>query len=572
MVIRCRLVHSSIEFDSSDKDLISFEQSDQRFHMAIIGHLYCENARSLDLNESGNILFQRLVSIGSPTDIHHEIAGGLFSLFIFDRVKQTFYVSGDRFGFKPLYYKKNNEEILLSPHVTPFMKSSRLLPECVDEFLSYGYLPYSDSLYEGLSALGLGETLKIEAKTGLKVTSHQSVFHQYPAPKERYRNLDEAVEAIVDALDRYYSRFGEKRYCLGLSGGYDSRLIATYLAPFHPHLINFGNPQSLEVQLAEAVARRLNLSLKHFSIPQDAVLRALSQWKELMNPFCDLSYAHVLTLVSAVEKEEADYYIDGFLGDTIIGSGYYYKLGKDPITLFKNLIFLNRYCSPIRDDNSYRSGKAVSDLGKEAIYQKESIHIQSQKSRCYTHEDMQEALLFTTRGRKLIASGPNAVSTQTSCLCPYVDYAVYDASMAISKELRAGNTLYNAIWMRKFPGIADIPKNDTAVAPNVCPAIYRLRHAMQAMKRRIGYPALNLLTLGRCDYREEYSSVAQYLNDPITRHLIEKDLPCITETVSALLEISPDKLKKALKEQDVMILRLLSLNTKCDDYLMTTSP
>lgn len=560
LVLICRQLEKNIALDVSQESDRFLELSSQRYQMVVFGHFYCHRAHSLDLSENMGFLFDRLHLSEDPKLLTAEIAGGLFSLFILDRERQMCYVIGDRYGFKPVFYKKLGNEVHFTHHALNLASSSKISAESLDEFLSYGYLPFSGSLFEGVHLLRDGEVLEIALGDEPTIVSRRTVFHRYLPPEKRIDRIDEAVENLITVLDKFYSRFDEERLCLGLSGGYDSRLIAAYLAKFSPQALNFGNPRSKEVLIAERVARKLGLDLKHFTIPSDAIYQAKDRWASQMSPFLDLSFAHIAFLIKEVKEVKAEYYIDGFLGDTIIGSNYYYKLGSSLSGLAKNLLFINRYCSPIKDVESYCTVQSLTVEGLERMRTKRRELVLEQRDRCCTDEDMQESLLFMTRGKKLIAAGPNAVSSHAVCLCPYIDHAVYDIAMGISKELRAGNYLYNALWNKKFPLLADLPKNDTGASPNASAYGYRLIHAAHAIKRRTLDPLIRFLTGGRVDLREEYSSVEGYLSDPSTIRLLDQNLEAIIGEAARRLSISPEILRIKAQDKGEYLLRLLSLN------------
>ncbi len=500
--------------------------------MLLRGHLYFRAARSFAPRENLALLLAALRERSSLAEALDGVAGGMFGLVAIDRARQTISAAVDRLGCMPLYYREAKDGLFFSPNSSAFFEQGALLSEAaVVEYLKYGYLPFADSMFESVHRVRPGETLTAALGPRPSLTSMRRPPRPYLPPAERVQSPDEGAARLIVALDGYFARLGAGRGVSGLSGGYDSRLIAAYAAPGGFSFVNFGNPRSREVRYAREVARRLGRPLESFRIPEDAPARHGDRFREVMVGLDSFEDAHVLELAARVEGMGADCYVDGFLGDTIIGGGYYYQLGRGVREVLASLTLRRRFESPLRNAEDYvalvcANKRAVPDdalrglvAGEagEAMRERARHLVEEHLPRCPTHEDVVESLTHAARGSRLIAGGPVALSRFTLCLCPFIDHDVFDTALACAKHVRAGDRLYNAVWRQRFPALADVPKANTGGRPRDGDRTYRLKHLLSALARRHVYPRLKRLTGGRWDRTEAYSTAEGYLADPTTR-------------------------------------------------------
>jgi len=498
------------------------------------GHLYCRNARSFDVVENLGVLANALREKSSLADAMTVVAGGLFAVIVIDRSRGVLEAATDRLGCMPLYFRQSVEGIDFTNNPFVFQGDTPLAETAVCEYLKYGHLPFSDSLFEGVRRVGPGETVTVTLGPNPRLAVDSRRYRTYLPIAERVQTPAEGAERLADAFDAYFARLGSGRGIAGLSGGYDSRLIAAYTANHDVSLFNFGNPRSREVRFAQRVAGRVGKTLDCFQIRTDAVARHGARLREVMPGLDSFENAHVFELADRVAASDSSYCLDGFGGDSVIGSNYYYKLGGGHGGLLGNLLMRDRFESHLHEpqyyaDLLYKNKRAVPDdaldglIGadiRSAIHSRILMLESKHREWCPTHEDMVESLTHATRGRCLIAGGPVALSAFTVCYCPFVDHDVFDAAMACAKHVRAGDRLYNALWRRRFPELADVPKMNTGGRPHDNDRAYRAKHLATAVMQRGVNPRLKRLTFGWWDRTEEYSSPTAYMADPSNRDFL----------------------------------------------------
>ena len=523
----------------------------EQYTLLLRGHFYCEAAHSLEANENLGLLLEEIRIRGSFAKALATITGGIYSLFAIDRQRGSLQVTVDRTASMPLYFRNQRGGVEFSNNQFVFQEEPSELAVC--EFLKYGYLPISESLFEGVHRLGPGEI--VSWKPGFQTTRNRvhSPCHEYLPPDRRTQNPAEAAERLAAAFDRYFARLGSGRGISGLSGGYDSRLIAAYCAEKNVEFFNFGHPNSREVLMAQLVAKRLGRPLNCFRIPEDAVARHGERFPSVMTALDSFEDAHILELIDRTVKAKAEFSLDGYIGDTIVGGNYFYNLAQGLSGLLPWSRTAKRFESVPLETHEYVSmiygnRRAVPDAELHGLMTDEFRDLLRGKARkvveahqpnCPTHEDLRESLIHRIRGNRLIAGGPVAGGAVALAGCPFIDRTVFETAMNCAKHVRAGDRLYNALWRLRFPQLADLPKSNTGGRAIDSDWGYRMNHLRTAILRRAIDPGLNRLTRGLRDRTESYSSSKTYLANPANQKfmqaLVGRSADCLPQRIAEVL-------------------------------------
>lgn len=135
-------------------------------------------------------------------------------------------------SYQLLYYKKNGE-IVVFDELASFRigRNLELDEEPVHEMLSAGFIWRNKTLFKGVYTLQSGECVTFGPK-GSETTSRS--WRWYPTNDRRIKPGDELVkridEAFLNAFKRTIESLNGRRVVIPLSGGMDSRLVASYLA------------------------------------------------------------------------------------------------------------------------------------------------------------------------------------------------------------------------------------------------------------------------------------------------------------------------------------------------------
>lgn len=529
------------------------------------GHLYTYFNKTISTQESLKYIESELESKDLNLALSC-IRGGIYNLFIINTETNKCYIQSDEMGISSLFYKvsthkiefSNNQFSLKSPDEAPSIIT------CI-EYLKYGYLPYSESMFSTIHKALPGEVFTIDVET-LDLSKTDQVWYTYPQSKERIADLNVASKEIYTSFHEYFSLFPEGKYLMGLSGGYDSRLILAFMKHRKPSLFHFLNADPQERNSAETSARVSGLSLTTAKYPLNGPSLFSNILMERFTNISNLEYSHILYLHNLVLENSPDYYLDGFIGDTLLSGTYYIANDNDPFTILRYLSVQDNYETRILDDAVYLSrlyhekesipddfltNILTEDIKKE-LRSKVLKIISFLKNYCVTHEDLQESLMHYTRARCLISTGPLGIQFKIPVACPFIDSKVRSVSLKVNKNLRSTDRLYNHFWKVYFPEYAEIPKAKTGGTASQGEIQYRITHLQNSVLKRI-----------RDDFnplykKEEYLNLQRYMENEDNKKLINESLKSpsknIPESIAALAVNKRENIHPKL------LMRFVSLN------------
>jgi asparagine synthase (glutamine-hydrolysing) len=177
-------------------------------------------------------------------------ANGMWSFGLWDKQKQLFYASVDRFGQKPFYYYQQGNELWFSSYPNLLYKLKYgwdLDRQALNSYWHLGGIVGPDRLLRGIKKLCANELLTFNPATG-KLT-----IENYWTPK---------TDAVTDISTFVYSAIDRVKTSdvpvnIFLSGGIDSSLVASrFKGSTAIHL------KSPEIEYAQDVANKFNLQFK----------------------------------------------------------------------------------------------------------------------------------------------------------------------------------------------------------------------------------------------------------------------------------------------------------------------
>ena len=172
----------------------------------------------------------------------------------------------DRVRSIPLFYGKRNESVFLSDDaewVRQQVGDSEMDSVARDEFQQAGYVTGSDTLFPHVKQLQAGEFLVAERddqEVTIQTHRYYRFCHFEPVNYDKadlWQHLDQATDASMRRLIDYARG---RQIVIPLSGGYDSRLIATMLKKFGYDDVlcfSYGMPGNVEAQVSKQIADSL---------------------------------------------------------------------------------------------------------------------------------------------------------------------------------------------------------------------------------------------------------------------------------------------------------------------------
>ncbi len=189
---------------------------------------------------------------------------GMFAFALWDRNRKTAFLARDRLGIKPLYYARTDDgRILFGSELKSLLVDPRLsrelVPEAVEEFFAYGYVPDPRSIFRRVRKLSPGHTLSITPEGASEPRRYWDVT--FDAVEG---GTDDALgEELVWRFRQAVSKRLMSDVPLGafLSGGVDSSAVVAMMAGESEEAVNtcsiaFGEREFDESVFAARVAER----------------------------------------------------------------------------------------------------------------------------------------------------------------------------------------------------------------------------------------------------------------------------------------------------------------------------
>nr|WP_238345842.1 asparagine synthase (glutamine-hydrolyzing) [Luteimonas saliphila] len=160
---------------------------------------------------------------------------GMWAFVIYDRDRNSLFLSRDRFGKKPLYYTSPGNDFVFASELGALRlhpsTPRELDPLSLRKYYAYGYLPAPRTLYRGVLKLPAGHSLTLDLES-MRATvrrwwSWQAEPEEVPAAAEG-RLVDELLERLDAAVARRL--VADVPVGAFLSGGVDSSLVAALAA------------------------------------------------------------------------------------------------------------------------------------------------------------------------------------------------------------------------------------------------------------------------------------------------------------------------------------------------------
>jgi len=163
---------------------------------------------------------------------------GMYAGAILDPRKNRLFLFRDRFGIKPLYYRKDKNDFLFSSEIKPLIASGRIRPEMnsyrLATYFTYRYIPGSETMFKGIFRVPPGSFLEYDLVSG-----------KYQVKRYWDYRLDAVNQNITmnDASEQFYDLFSDSVKIrlrsdveVGslISGGIDSSAVSAQAAMQQP--------------------------------------------------------------------------------------------------------------------------------------------------------------------------------------------------------------------------------------------------------------------------------------------------------------------------------------------------
>ena len=258
---------------------------------------------------------------------------GMFAFALWDSRKQALYLARDRVGIKPLYYTNAGKAFVFGSEIKSILcdpdVKREVNHEAIHKFLTFLYLPGSDTLFKDIHKLDPGHYLFI--KDG-KIRGEQYWDLRFE-PAENGKSLAEKADELYELLQRTVKEHMISDVPVGvlLSGGVDSTAILSCavretskkIATF---TIGFGGEEFADERpFARMAAERFGTDHHEITItPQEFSDFLPSYVWHMEEPVCEAP-AIALYYVSKLASQHVKVVLSGEGGDEAFGGYQNYR-------------------------------------------------------------------------------------------------------------------------------------------------------------------------------------------------------------------------------------------------------
>ncbi|MBV9623752.1 MAG: asparagine synthase (glutamine-hydrolyzing) [Acidobacteria bacterium] len=195
---------------------------------------------------------------------------GMFAFAIWDSKQKRLFIARDRLGIKPLYYTATADRFLFGSEIKVLLEHPDVRPEfnraALPEYLAFGYLSGTDTMYQGIRKLMPGHWLEISERGELKIEQYWDLetAADKPAHAEAYY-VNSYRELLEEAVQSHL--MSDVPLGVFLSGGVDSSAVAALATrirrePVETFSVGYAEQDYSELPYARTVAGHLH-SLHH---------------------------------------------------------------------------------------------------------------------------------------------------------------------------------------------------------------------------------------------------------------------------------------------------------------------
>jgi asparagine synthase (glutamine-hydrolysing) len=190
---------------------------------------------------------------------------GMFAFSLWDSRKRRLFIARDRLGIKPLYYQKTSQSFIWGSEIKALLafpeSHAELNRKVLPEYLAFGYLAGSRTMFDGIQKLLPGHRMEVDEKGHVNIEQYWDLKigePEKPQPAKYY------VQIYRDMLEQAVQSHLMSDVPLGvfLSGGLDSSAIAALMTkarrePIETFSVGYDEEAYSELSYARIVAEHI---------------------------------------------------------------------------------------------------------------------------------------------------------------------------------------------------------------------------------------------------------------------------------------------------------------------------
>lgn len=330
----------------------------------------------------------RTKGISAVTDFN-----GMFGFAYWNEATSEFFLARDKVGIKPLFYKETDEGIIFASEIKSILSvlnsKNTVNKTLIDSFMSLGYCPGNDTLFEGIKKLPPGHTLSI--KDGkISIDQYWDMQFDKSIDKGEQYYIEKTQELFEDAV-RLQLR-SDVPLGVFLSGGIDSSAVVAMMKKLGVNDIktfsvawDYGKDYD-ETQYARQVSKQFNTDHTEYFMSAEDFKNFLPQYIRHMDEPVTEAAAISLYYLALKTKEKVTVVLSGEGSDEVFGGYPIYKFMQVVENYKKLPNFIRSITNPLLSKLGHKFEKYV-ELSKtplEQTYAGVSFYETKQKEKLYS--------------------------------------------------------------------------------------------------------------------------------------------------------------------------------------------
>ncbi|HDR8244000.1 asparagine synthase (glutamine-hydrolyzing) [Bacillus thuringiensis] len=322
-----------------------------------------------------------------------KMINGQFAIAIWDKNNEKLILARDKFGEKPLYYRKIENNIFFSSEITPLLipkKSYEINSKCLKDICTTWVPIRGKTLYKDINSVDSGQYLIIE--------KHRITSKYYYAPTfltDSFNNKSKTE--LLEELDTLLKRSVSKRIntdvpiSFYLSGGLDSSLIAAIASEYieekmNTFSISFSDNNLDEAEYQKVMSEKLNSKHRQLKITDTMIIDNLyNVILHLQTPILRLGAIPMYLLAEFVHNNGFKVALSGEGADELFGGYDIFKEAKirafcerDPKSKLRPLLYkkTNSYINNFNNNNSAALATFFNQVKSSELFSSHAIRFQ----------------------------------------------------------------------------------------------------------------------------------------------------------------------------------------------------
>jgi asparagine synthase (glutamine-hydrolysing) len=437
-----------------------------------------ESKVEIDIEKSNELISKKIIDTYKLNKLDSIIpsVNGLFSFFIWDKVKNKLVIGNDRYGLRPLYYRRIADGIIFSSELKGLIEIKQKIPylrntinkEAIVEFFTFQHLLGTKTMIREISIL--------PPAAMLTYMDNEIGSTNYWNPKFDENNFNLSEKEALKELDQKLARSvqrrvpkSEKIIGLTLSGGLDSRCILALLCQSKNSIkinsFNYGmTKNNLDSLFGSQIAELHNSDFVFVKYDVNSYLSSIDKGSKYLNAeFPGLSMREIETY-KTIRNKGISYLFTGEFGDPLSGS----HIEKDYLNittkgqLLEKIFHQWNRIVPFPVQNEFYT----PEMQKYKEYSKSNLkriimldkHLYMANSACF--------LDFTERQRRFPVSIDLLGSNFINMMSPFTDHDYVDFMLKLPLDLRFKQKLFKNYLKIQLPQTASVPRNNFELLGN----------------------------------------------------------------------------------------------------------